>query len=92
MSTYARRKDTNQGEIVSALRAVGASVVVLHMPLDLLVGFRKRNYLIECKQARKKHWLSRDTGAQVKFAQTWNGQKAIVYTPQEAIDVITEAQ
>ena len=36
---YAARSDANQSEIVAALRASGASVFVLKLPVDLLVGY-----------------------------------------------------
>lgn len=32
---YARRVDSNQGQIVEALRAAGARVKVIHQPVDL---------------------------------------------------------
>ena len=54
----AAKVDGNQAEIVSALRQVGAEVQSLAsvgqgVP-DLLVGFRSRNFLLECKQAKAK--------------------------------------
>ena len=52
MRRYAARRDANEGEIVRALEKVGASVLRLH-DIDLLVGFRGRNYLLEVKDGRK---------------------------------------
>ena len=89
MNRYALRKDKNQGDIVDALRKVGATVRVMHDPLDLIVGFRGRNFLLECKQEKKKGWASELTPAQIKFCNEWQGQHAIVYTAEEAIAVIT---
>jgi hypothetical protein len=37
MTRYALRTDSNQGAIVSALRAAGAKVKVVHQPYDLQV-------------------------------------------------------
>ena len=37
MTRYARRVDGNQAPIVSALRAAGAKVKVVHQPYDLQV-------------------------------------------------------
>jgi len=37
MTRYARRTDANQSEIVTALRAAGARVKVVHQPYDLQV-------------------------------------------------------
>ena len=96
MSHYAKRKDANQGAIVDALRKIGATVKVMHTPLDLLVGYRGRNYLLEVKHARNKTGkgrgeLSQLTPAQIKFVNEWRGQYTKVYTPDEAIEVVTNA-
>ena len=53
----AKRVDANQGEIVDALRAVGAKVQPLHMVgegvPDLLVRYRGDLHLVEVKDGRK---------------------------------------
>lgn len=94
MNTYAKRKDANQSVIVEALRAIGATVKVMHTPLDLLVGYRGRNFLLEVKRARSKTskgrgTLAQLTPAQIKFVDEWRGQYAKVYTADEAIEVVT---
>lgn len=86
---YALRKDANQADVVEALRAIGASVKPLHQPLDLLVGYRGKTYLIEVKRPDKKGWRSEKTKEQINFIATWRGQYAIVYTAAEAIEVVT---
>lgn len=58
--------DGNQEAIVQSLRAVGATVSVTsdvgHGFVDLVVGFRGRNFLLECKTREgrltpaQKHW------------------------------------
>ncbi len=83
----AAKVDKNQGEIVAALRAVGATVSSLHqigdgIP-DLLVGFRCVNYLLEVKTSAGT--LTKD---QVKWHDKWRGQKAVVRTPHEALLLI----
>jgi hypothetical protein len=88
---YALRKDLNQTDVVQALRDIGAEVRVLHKPLDLLVGYRGLNFLLEVKRPDKKGWKSERTPEQIKFMDTWRGQFAVVYTAQEAIDVVTNA-
>jgi Holliday junction resolvase len=50
---YAKTVDANQQEIVDALRQIGCEVVVIGTPVDILCGFRKRNFLIEVKRDRK---------------------------------------
>lgn len=76
MSRYARRKDKGHGEIVSAFRQLGCSVVILDatdagVP-DLAVGCAGRTYLVEVKPDTKlvRHMPSE---AQVNFAKRWKG-------------------
>jgi len=80
----AGRVDLTQGEIVKALRKVGAKVYVLsgvgHGFPDLLVGWRGENTLLECKTG--------DAGLtteEKEFHATWPGKIAIVRTPEEAV-------
>jgi Holliday junction resolvase len=66
------RTDTGQREIVQALRDIGASVEVLSgvgngCP-DLLVGWRRQNYLLEVKS--EKGSLTQD---QVRWWRLWGG-------------------
>jgi len=46
---HAARVDSNQTEIVAAFRAIGASVFVLKLPVDLLVGYAGKTVLVEVK-------------------------------------------
>ncbi len=48
-SGFDKRTDSNQAEIVEALRGVGAWVYVAHQPFDLLVAFRGELNLLEVK-------------------------------------------
>lgn len=71
------RSDENQKQIVEALRAAGASVLLLRrcakgVP-DLLVGYRGQNILIEVKRPGQK--LKPD---QQKWAADWLGQMVFV--------------
>ena len=80
----AGRVDLTQSEIVKALRKVGATVTVLsqvgHGFPDLCVGWRGENKLLEVKTgdggltSDEKDWHAK-----------WNGQVAIVRTPEEAV-------
>ena len=45
----AARVDANQAEIVAALRQAGASVWIIGIPVDLLVGFRGMTIAVEIK-------------------------------------------
>jgi hypothetical protein len=65
----AARVDANQEQIVSALRAAGAYVWIIGLPVDLLVGFRGHTFLVEIKSTSKK----RLTGLQADFFENWSG-------------------
>ena len=66
---YAARVDANQEQIVSALRAAGAYVWIIGLPVDLLVGYRGHTFLVEVKSTAKK----RLTGLQADFFNNWVG-------------------
>jgi hypothetical protein len=74
--------DANHRTIRAGLEAVGATVDV-KAPLDLLVGFRGVNYLIEVKTAKGKLRPSQDA-----FLARWKGHAAVVRTLPEALAVI----
>ena len=66
---YAKRVDANQDQIVSALRAAGAYVWIIGLPVDLLVGYKNHTFLVEVKDGPKK----RLTGLQADFFENWYG-------------------
>jgi len=66
---YAARVDKNQAEIVSALRAAGAYVWVIGLPVDLLVGYNNQTFLVEIKDGPKKAL----TRLQQDFFGNWIG-------------------
>jgi hypothetical protein len=66
---YASRVDANQEKVVSTLRAAGAYVWVIGLPVDLLVGYNNRTYLVEIKDGPKK----RLTRLQQEFFGKWCG-------------------
>jgi len=66
---FAARVDKNQSEIVSALRAAGAYVWIIGLPVDLLVGYNNMTYLVEIKNGPKK----RLTKLQQDFFESWTG-------------------
>ena len=82
------RSDNNQNEIVKALEAIGCDVFKIDRPVDLLVGYRSRNFLIECKNKKGKNKL---TEFQEKWIPSWRGQVRIVHTADEAIALVTES-
>jgi len=84
MTTYSKRTDANQREIVEALRAVGASVADLsrfgHGFPDLCVGFRGVNYLLEIKSEHGKL-----TEPEMDWFHGWEGQAVVVRNVTEAL-------
>lgn len=86
---YGKRVDANQLEIVEALEAISCDVLEIGWPLDLLVGYRSRNWLLEIKDPEKPPSERALTGEEQGFFNLWRGQKAIVETVDEAIAVVT---
>lgn len=92
MNSRFKRVDDNQSEIVTALRAVGASVQSIAAigkgcP-DILVGFRRVNYLFEikCKDCPpSKQKLTED---EITWQEGWCGQCYIVNSANGALKVI----
>jgi hypothetical protein len=82
---YAARVDANQDQIVSALRAAGAYVWIIGLPVDLLVGFRGHTFLVEIKSTSKK----RLTGLQADFFENWSGSTlSRIDSPEAALRMI----
>ena len=85
------RTDANQQEIVGFLRAIpGITVVSLAsvgggVP-DLLVGYRKRNYIFEIKDPDKPPSQRKLTKAQKEFHATWRGQVSVAETFGEILN------
>ena len=65
----AARIDANQQQIVSALRAAGAYVWIIGLPVDLLVGYRNHTWLMEIKTNERKKL----TKLQQEFFEHWIG-------------------
>jgi hypothetical protein len=99
MSRYARRRDACERQIVKALEAAGASVTRLDgkgLP-DLLIGWRGRTILLECKDPDDGARNSRSSGAKVtnplgirdsqwQWWSAWRGAAPyVVTTPAEAL-------
>ncbi len=50
---YKNKRDANEPDIVDAFRKMGCTVEHLDKPLDLLVGYQGRTYLVEVKAEKK---------------------------------------
>jgi len=66
---HAARVDANQTQVVSALRAAGAYVWIIGLPVDILCGYRNHTFLIEIKSDHKKKL----TKLQQEFFEHWIG-------------------
>jgi hypothetical protein len=89
----AKRVDTNQKEIVKALRKIGCSVQPLHevghgCP-DLLIGYRGKNYTLEIKDGEKPPSKRKLTPDEQLWHYGWRGQVATVNSVDEAIAYVT---
>jgi hypothetical protein len=88
----AARVDENQGEIVRALQAYGCTTqslasVGLGCP-DQLIGYRGVNILMEIKNPEQDPNKRKLTPDQRGWHERWRGQKAVVETIDEALDVV----
>jgi hypothetical protein len=84
--------DANQGEIVEALRAVGATVqsvaaVGKGCP-DILIGWRGANFLAEIKDGKKPPSSRKLTPLESEWHKAWAGQVAIVKDVDEALALL----
>ena len=92
---HAARVDANQADIVAALRAAGASVWIIGLPVDLLVGYRGQSMLIECKTltGKRNPKPARHTQLQKSFMLEWKGGPVSTVTDIEgaltALKVLT---
>jgi hypothetical protein len=81
----AARVDATQEAIVSALRAAGAYVWVIGLPVDLLVGYKNHTFLVEIKTDSKK----RLTKLQADFFENWSGGTLCrIDSPEAALRMI----
>jgi hypothetical protein len=84
LARYANRRDANEKDIVTALRQIGCTVI-MQDDIDLLVGYRGKNFLLEVKMPKG---VIEDS--QVELLKTWRGQYNIVRSVEEAVAVVTE--
>ena len=85
---HAKKVDLNQQEVVDALRAIGCMVEVIGQPVDLLCGYRGKNFLIEVKQRAMEY--RKDQQEQRDWMDDWKGQVTVVFDGLDAIRVVTE--
>ena len=92
MGRRASKVDINQPKIVSDLRTIPGvrvtdlSKVGMGCP-DILVGYRGVNWLIEIKSEWAKEGKE-FTAMQERWHDEWTGQKAVVWSFEQACEVI----
>jgi hypothetical protein len=84
----ARKADSNQAEIREKLRALGCGVLSINGVVDLVVGYRGRNYLLEVKNPTRPKAHDKRSMAQAKLRESWPGQYAVVETVEQALVII----
>ena len=84
------QRDLTERPIVEALRSVpGVTVFRLDQPVDLLVGYRNANYLLEVKTPTREGGPPRRlTRAESEFFEGWTGTATIVCTATEALEAV----
>ena len=88
----AAKIDSNQTEVINALKAAGASVQSLAalgkgVP-DLLVSINGVNLLMEVKDGDKSKSRQKLTEDQVKWHGAWQGPVCVVDSPEAALRMI----
>ena len=82
---HAARVDANQDQVITALRAAGAYVWIIGLPVDLLVGYKGHTMLMEVKSSPKKPL----TTLQHAFFANWKGGTlARVDGPEAALNAL----
>lgn len=84
--------DANQNAIVHDLRKAGASVWItsgLGTGVDIVVGFRGVNWLMEVKDSNQPPSKRRLTDDEKGFHLGWRGQVTIVETSEQALRIIS---
>jgi hypothetical protein len=89
----ASKIDDNHAELVKALRQIPGCGVVSTASLgdgfpDLVVGYRRVNYLLEVKDPAKRPSKRRLTEDQERFHRGWPGKVAVVETLIDALEAI----
>lgn len=84
--------DANQPQIVTALRAIGATVQSLanvgNGCPDIVVGWQGQNFLLEIKNPAQPPSGRKLTDDEAKWHAIWRGQKTVVETVDDALKAI----
>jgi hypothetical protein len=75
------KRDANEPQVFAILRAHGLMVYATDKPLDAIVGYGGRTYLVEVKDGPK----ARFRPSQLKFLPEWIGHAVVICTDDEAL-------
>lgn len=92
-----KRVDRNQPEIVKQLRQIpGVTVAHTHIVgdgfTDLVIGYKRKNYLIEVKDPNQPPSKRRLTPDEEKFHREWTGQIAVAENLTDILKLINEVK
>jgi hypothetical protein len=85
----AARVDSNQAEIIEALKRVGVSVEIIGRPVDLLVCVRGETLVLEVKNPDGRDRITKE---QAEFIARWPGRVEFARTPEEAVRIVLGAE
>lgn len=86
LNRYAKKRDAAEPEVVSTLQQCGFSVERLDKPVDLLIGFRGKTFLVEVKSSAKGYGKSLNRNQQ-DFSDKWRGTPVVILrSAQDAMD------
>jgi len=77
----AAKVDDNHGEIVKAFRKAGATVKPVHQLkgfVDILIGYRGVDQLVEIKDGNKPPSAQKLTEDEEKFWAMWKGREPVI--------------
>ena len=90
MPRYAAKRDRSEPGIVKVLRQCGFCAELMDQPVDALVSFRGKIWLVEFKTGRKGYGKALNENQQT-FADRWKGPPIVVlHDEQEALDWAVE--
>lgn len=83
------KADANTKAIVEKLRKhKDIRVRFLGKPVDLIVGYRKFNFMVEIKNPDGKDMRGPSWETQIKFMHDWTGQVCVCKTYEEVLAAI----
>lgn len=88
-----KKVDNNQKSLVAQIRKIpGISVAHTHTVgngfVDVVCGFRGKNYLFEIKDPSKPPSKKKLTEDEQKFHDSWNGSVNIVETIDDVLEIL----